>query len=439
MEFSWTAEQQELRARARKVAEDAVERFGRHNDSWINGFSREFSRELAAHGWIGMTWPVEHGGGGRPPIERLIVAEEMISAGAPIAASWFADRQMGPALMTYGTADQVDQFLPRILSGETTWCIGMSEPEAGSDLAALKTRAVRDGDDFVINGQKIWTSFAEVADYCYLICRTSTEGPPHAGISEVIVPMDTPGIEVRPIQDMTTNRHFCEVFYTDVRVPVANLVGVEGAAFKQTMRQLEHERGGIDRLVSNRALYLMALDRADRTDPLVRQEIARLETGLPAGPPAGHPGGAGPGADRLQRGHQVLLHRARVAGGGVRRPRARPRRDVVGSPGPRADLRAGLHDHGRDVERDAQHPGRAHVGPASGAEPPVVGSAPGGGLPGVLAGSRTQQSATESRENRSHLADAGLSDPRPGPRGPRPGREPRPPGSSRCRPSATAR
>ncbi len=283
VDFAWTTEQVELRARARKVAEEAVARYGRHNDAWINGFSREFSRELAAHGWIGMTWPVEHGGGGRPPIERLIVAEEMISLGAPIAASWFADRQMGPTLITYGTPEQVGEFLPRILSGETTWCIGMSEPEAGSDLAALKTRAVRDGDDFVINGQKIWTSFGEVADYCYLICRTSTEGPPHAGISEVIVPMDTPGIEVRPIQDMTTNRHFCEVFYTDVRVPVTNLVGVEGAAFKQTMRQLEHERGGIDRLVSNRALYEHALERADRTDPLVRQEIAALETGYRLG------------------------------------------------------------------------------------------------------------------------------------------------------------
>ena len=260
VDFSWTSEQVELRARARKVAEEAVDRYGRANDSWINGFSREFSRELAAHGWIGMTWPVEFGGGGRPPIERLIVAEEMISAGAPLAASWFADRQMGPTLMTYGTPEQVGELLPRILSGETTWCIGMSEPEAGSDLAALKTRAERDGDDFVINGQKIWTSFGEVADYCYLICRTSTEGPPHAGISEIVVPMDTPGIEVRPIQDMTTNRHFCEVFYNDVRVPAANLVGVEGAAFKQTMRQLEHERGGIDRLVSNRALYLTALD-----------------------------------------------------------------------------------------------------------------------------------------------------------------------------------
>ena len=122
---------------------------------------------------------------------------------------------------------------------------------------------MRDGDDWVINGQKIWTRFAAVADYCYCICRTSSEGPPHAGISEIIVPMDTPGIEVRPITDMTTNRHFCEVFFTDVRVPGVNLVGVEGNAFKQTMRQLEHERGGIDRLVSNHALYKLACERAD--------------------------------------------------------------------------------------------------------------------------------------------------------------------------------
>ena len=199
---------------------------------------------------------------------------------------------MGPTLITYGTPDQQAEFLPRILSGETTWCIGMSEPDAGSDLASLKTRAVRDGDDWVINGQKIWTSFGEVADYCYLICRTSTEGPPHAGISEIIVPMDTPGIEVRPIKDMTTNRHFCEVFYTDVRVPVANLVGVEGAAFKQTMRQLEHERGGIDRLVSNYALYLTALERADRSDPDRAPGDRRAGDRLPHRAAAGDPRGA---------------------------------------------------------------------------------------------------------------------------------------------------
>jgi alkylation response protein AidB-like acyl-CoA dehydrogenase len=283
MDFAWSHEQLELRAHARKVATEAVARYGRHNDSWINGYSKEFATEMAAHGWIGMTWPEEFGGGGRSPIDRLIVGEELIAAGAPIAAVWFADRQMGPTLIAYGRPDQQESFLPGILSGETTWCIGMSEPDAGSDLAALTTTAVRDGDEFVINGQKIWTSFGEVADYCYLICRTSSDGPPHQGISEIIVPMDTPGIEVRTISDMTTNRHFCEVWYTDVRVPTGNLVGTEGNAFKQTMRQLEHERGGIDRLVSNHALFVLARDRADHTDPVVRQEIAALEIGYQLG------------------------------------------------------------------------------------------------------------------------------------------------------------
>jgi alkylation response protein AidB-like acyl-CoA dehydrogenase len=283
MDFSWTAEQVALREQARKVAAEAVARLGRSNDSWINGFSKEFAQEMAAHGWIGMTWPVEHGGGGQPDINRLIVAEELIAAGAPVAAMWFADRQMGPTLIKFGTPDQQAEFLPGILSGESTWCIGMSEPDSGSDLASLTTTAERNGDDFVINGQKIWTSFGESADYCYLICRTDSTGKPHQGISEIVVPMDTPGIEVRPITDMTTNRHFCEVWFTDVRVSALNLVGVEGNAFKQTMAQLEHERGGIDRLVSNQALYEIAKDRADRRDPLVRQEMAGIEIGYRLG------------------------------------------------------------------------------------------------------------------------------------------------------------
>ena len=205
-----------------------------------------------------MTWPVEHGGGGRTALERFVVTETLIEKGAPIAASWFADRQMGPTLIAFGTDDQKQRFLPGILAGETGWCIGMSEPNSGSDLASLTTKAERDGDTFVINGQKIWTSFGDTADYCYLICRTSNEGPPHAGISEIIVPLDSPGITIRPIEDMTTNRHFCEVWYEDVRVPVENLVGTENGSWKQTMRQLEHERGGIDRLLSNHALYLEA-------------------------------------------------------------------------------------------------------------------------------------------------------------------------------------
>jgi len=283
VDFSWTPEQLELRQRAHEVAKDAVSRFGQHHNSWMTGFSKEFSQELAGLGWIGMTWPTQFGGGGRPAIDRLIVFEEMITLGAPLAASWFGDRQMGPSLIAYGTPEQQKRFLPEIISGQASWCIGMSEPNAGSDLASIATSAVEDGDEWVINGQKIWTSFAAVADYCYLVCRTSKDGPPHAGVSEIIVPMDTPGIDIRPIKDLTTNQHFCEVFYTDVRVPKHNLVGQLGGAFKQTMRQLEHERGGIDRLVSNRAMYDMAVSRADTSDPIIRQEIAALETGFRIG------------------------------------------------------------------------------------------------------------------------------------------------------------
>jgi alkylation response protein AidB-like acyl-CoA dehydrogenase len=185
---------------------------------------------------------------------------------------------MGQTLLAYGTEEQKAAFLPGILSGDTGWCIGMSEPDAGSDLASLTTFARADGDHYVISGQKLWTSFGASADYCYLICRTSTEGPPHAGISELIVPLDAPGITIRPIADMTGNRHFCEVFYDEVRIPMANRVGPEGGSWKQTMRQLEHERGGIDRLLSNYALYISVLGRADRRDPVVRQEIAAIES-----------------------------------------------------------------------------------------------------------------------------------------------------------------
>lgn len=276
--FTLTPELASLRDRARAVAQAGVAEHGVHNDSWINGFSKPFSERLASHGWVGMCWPEEFGGGGRPPIERVIMAEEMIGAGAPIAASWFADRQFGPSIYTYGSPDQQERYLPDMLSGRTTWGIGMSEPDSGSDLASLKTSADRDGDEYIVNGQKIWTSGGALADFVYLICRTDATGRPHEGVSELIVPMDLPGIEVRTIRDMVDNTHFCEIFFTDVRVPAENLVGVEGGAFKQTMVQLEHERGGIDRLVSNRPLYELAKSRADTTDPRVRQQIARIES-----------------------------------------------------------------------------------------------------------------------------------------------------------------
>ena len=315
LDFAMRPEWEQLRVRARAVAEQGVADYGRYHDSWINGHSKEFSKVLAAEGFIGMTWPVTFGGGGRPGIERIIMAEEMISAGAPIAASWFADRQMGPSIYTYGNQAQKAQFLGGMLSGETTWCIGMSEPDAGSDLAALKTAAVRDGDTYVVNGQKIWTSGAASAQYCYVICRTGSDGPPHRGLSELIVPMDLDGIDVRPVRDMVGSSHFCEIFFTDVRVPVENLVGTEGGAFKQTMVQLGYERGGIDRLVSNRPLYELALEHADLADSRTRQEIAAIETGYRLGRLMVYRGALGQGLAEFSAGTKAFCteHEQRVA------------------------------------------------------------------------------------------------------------------------------
>lgn len=252
-------------------------------DSWLVGHDPAFALELGRRGWLGMTWPTSVGGGGRPPIERFVVFESLISVGAPVASTWFADRQIGPTLLEYGTREQQARWLPEIIAGRSLWCIGMSEPDAGSDVASLRTRAVRDGGDWVVTGQKIWTSGAAHADWCYLICRTDPDAPPHRGLSELIVDMRSPGVSVHPIEDAVGDRHFCEVHLEGVRVPADHLVGAENGSFGQVMRQMEHERGGIDRLVSNRALYLDALTLADRDDPRVRQEIAVLESGYRIG------------------------------------------------------------------------------------------------------------------------------------------------------------
>jgi alkylation response protein AidB-like acyl-CoA dehydrogenase len=261
----------------------AAERAEVPEDTWITGHDRAFAEELGARGWLGMTWPAEHGGGGRSPLERFVVFEALISVGAPIAASWFADRQMGPSLLQFGTDEQRARWLPGIISGTSMWCIGMSEPDAGSNVAGIRTRAEHDGDGWVVNGQKIWTSGAASADWIYLICRTDPGARPHEGLSELIVDMRSSGVTVKPILDMTGSRHFCEVFFEDVRVPAGNLVGALNGSFRQVMRQMEHERGGIDRLVSNRRLYEDVRPLADSADPLVRQEIAAIETGYRIG------------------------------------------------------------------------------------------------------------------------------------------------------------
>jgi alkylation response protein AidB-like acyl-CoA dehydrogenase len=283
VDFELSPQLLQLQAEAREVGRGAAADLDVREDGWMVGHDPGFAKELARHGWLGMTWPTEVGGGGRPPIERLIVVEQLISEGAPVAFSWFADRQMGPTLLQFGTPEQQARYLPGILDGSTSWAIGMSEPDAGSNVAGICTKAEREGDIFRVNGQKIWTSGAHQADFVYLICRTDPDAPPHKGLSELVVPLRSPGVSIVPITDITGSRHFNEVYFDDVEVPAENLVGELNGSFRQVMRQLEHERGGIDRLVSNKALYEEIKPLADHRDPIVRQEIADLETRLRIG------------------------------------------------------------------------------------------------------------------------------------------------------------
>jgi alkylation response protein AidB-like acyl-CoA dehydrogenase len=281
MDFALPPELDALRAEAEQVALVGAARSPFPEDSWLVGFDPDFTRELGERGWIGMTWPTEEGGHGRSVLERFVVYEQLIKHGAPVCAGWFADRQIGPTLLQFGSPDQRRRWLPDIVAGRSMWCIGMSEPDAGSDVAGLRTTAVRDGDGWRLSGSKVWTSGAAHADWCYCIARTDPDAPRHAGLSELIVDMSSPGITVRTIEDMTGNDHFCEVLFDEVAVPGFNLVGKENDSFRQVMRQMEHERGGIDRLVSNFALYRDLLDApglVDRSDPRVRQHLARIES-----------------------------------------------------------------------------------------------------------------------------------------------------------------
>lgn len=253
--------------------------------SWVIGYSPEFARQLGDRGWIGMTWPVEAGGHGRSPLERFVVYEAMIEHGAPIGAMWFADRQVGPSLLQFGTPEQRRRFLPGIVAGTSLWCIGMSAPDAGSDPASLRAQAVQNDGGRSITGRKVWSAGAASADWCYLVTRTDPDAPRHRGLSELVVDMRSPGIEVRPIEESAGEGHACEIAFVDVHVPADHVVGAPNNSFKWPMRRLEHQRGGIDRLLSNWRLYRAVRDHAglDTDDPLIGHEIAAIESAYRVG------------------------------------------------------------------------------------------------------------------------------------------------------------
>ncbi|MGC2939916.1 acyl-CoA dehydrogenase family protein [Brevibacterium sp. FAM 24638] len=210
-----------------------------------------FSRALGARGWVGMTIPCSYGGSGATAVERYIVAEELLAAGAPIGAHWAADRQIAPALVKYGTESQRSAYLPRIAAGECFFSLGMSEPDAGSDLAAVRTSARRSGrGGWVINGTKIWTTHADRSHYIVVLCRTSVNEDRHHGLSQVIVDLTSPGVFVKPIEFLDGSHHFNEVVLDDVHVADDDILGVVGAGWAQVTSELAHERSGPDRFLS---------------------------------------------------------------------------------------------------------------------------------------------------------------------------------------------
>src|SRR5271170_2013507 len=250
-------------------------------DSWSH-FDAAFSGRLGRAGYIGMTWPKRYGGGERNSLERYVVIEELLAAGAPSAAHWIADRQTGPQLLRFGTEEQRERILPAITRGECFCSIGMSEPDSGSDLASVRTRAARTGDGWVINGRKIWTSYAHQSHYVLMLCRTS-ENPAarQQGLSQLLVPLDSPGLSIRPIINMAGAHDFNELLFEDVRVPADALLGREGEGWNQVISELAFERSGPERFLSSFVLLEAFAQRA-RQEPsaesaaLIGSMISRL-------------------------------------------------------------------------------------------------------------------------------------------------------------------
>ena len=244
-------------------------------------FNEEWPSKLFAGGWICASWPTEYGGKGLSTMENVVLAEEFARAKAPMRADFFGDTLVGPTILQHGTEEQKKDFLPKIMKGEMSWCQGFSEPDSGSDLASLKTTAVLDGDEWVINGQKVWTTQAQFADYCFLLARTDPDVKKQAGISYLLVPMDQPGIEVRGITQPDGTAEFNEVFFSDARCPKENVVGGVNNGWTVANSTLSHERGmsattGYRRFEQE---YELMVDTARANgaidDPVIRQGLMR--------------------------------------------------------------------------------------------------------------------------------------------------------------------
>jgi len=288
MDFKFTEEQEKLRREVREFLEGELkqELWQPSCDAWIQAYDPAFTKRVAAKGWIGLMWPKEYGGQGRSYVDRLVVTEEMLRYGAPAACHWFADRQIGGGILTFGTEEQKREYLPQILKGEMYVGLGMSEPEAGSDLASLQTKAIEKGDEFIIDGQKMWTSGGRFMTHIYLVARTDAEAPKHKGISEFIVDKSLPGITTTPTIDITGSEAWNEVFFDNVHIPKNCLIGEKNKGFFQVLHQLDYERSGMERLMGNYPLFAGLIKFVKETkhngkplceETLIRHKLARLQ------------------------------------------------------------------------------------------------------------------------------------------------------------------
>jgi acyl-CoA dehydrogenase len=241
-----------------------------------SGSDRAFSRKLGERGWIGMRWPKKYGGHERGALERYVVLEELLAAGAPVGSHWVADRQSGPLLLRLASEETKLDILPRIARGELRFCIGMSEPDSGSDLASVRCRATQTTDGWRVNGTKIWTSGAHEADYMIALLRTDgAPGDRHSGLSQFLIDLRTPGIEVRPIRNLLGHADFNEVHFNDTALPRDALLGERGGGWNQVSAELALERSGPERFLSSIQLLLEMIDAADADDPRHADFIGR--------------------------------------------------------------------------------------------------------------------------------------------------------------------
>lgn len=243
-----------------------------------SGSDTEFSRKMGAKGWIGMTWPKKYGGHERSFFDRYVMLEEMLAAGAPVGAHWIGDRQSGPLLLRFGTEEQRQKILPRVAKGECYFCIGMSEPDSGSDLAATRTRADKVDGGYRVNGTKLWTSGAHTAHYMIALFRTdSAPEAKHSGLTQFLVDLkNTDGITIRPIKDLAGNAHFNEVVFEDAFVPDGMLVGTEGGGWGQVTAELAFERSGPERYLSSFMLMVEMIRELEKRGGDGAVEIGRL-------------------------------------------------------------------------------------------------------------------------------------------------------------------